>query len=272
MKVLYNYLVSFNGIVRTTKLNEAPFGRIPTAASHIGGGSSSFGRCHLITNRDVRGEPSGKPHTESSSAGSFLFGLGQSSGFFVPAVYLEHGGEGRLVALCYKGILLVLIFQADAPLDAKVLEMLKATAMMRDMDAPEDDGMSLVELQPIIARQFSQVMDHDDGYRFVYYNRANNALRLSNRTEMRHKSEMSSTQMPLKAHETNALAPLYQELETSEFREINFKTADHGWIVVKRALEREFFLLLDNPNMTLTKCQEECARFASLHFTNILMT
>eukprot|EP00397_Hematodinium_sp_SG-2012_P022124 GEMP01022904.1.p1 GENE.GEMP01022904.1~~GEMP01022904.1.p1 ORF type:complete len:402 (+),score=73.32 GEMP01022904.1:114-1319(+) len=179
MKVLYNYLVSFNGIVRTTKLNE---------------------------------------------------------------------------------------------LDAKVLEMLKATAMMRDMDAPEDDGMSLVELQPIIARQFSQVMDHDDGYRFVYYNRANNALRLSNRTEMRHKSEMSSTQMPLKAHETNALAPLYQELETSEFREINFKTADHGWIVVKRALEREFFLLLDNPNMTLTKCQEECARFASLHFTNILMT
>lgn len=40
MRVLYSYLVSYNGAVSNQKLNRVPFGRIPTAASQPGGGSS----------------------------------------------------------------------------------------------------------------------------------------------------------------------------------------------------------------------------------------
>ncbi|CAE7640850.1 unnamed protein product [Symbiodinium necroappetens] len=54
MRVLYSYLVSFNGAVSSHKLNRPPFGRIPTAASQPGGGSSSFGRAFLLSEEDVR--------------------------------------------------------------------------------------------------------------------------------------------------------------------------------------------------------------------------
>eukprot|EP00971_Amphidinium_carterae_P213870 4244785-Amphidinium_carterae.1 len=52
MKVLYSYLVVFNGAVSNRKLNRGPFGRIPTAASQPGGGSSSFGRAFLLDDEE----------------------------------------------------------------------------------------------------------------------------------------------------------------------------------------------------------------------------
>eukprot|EP00435_Cladocopium_sp_Y103_P006647 s294_g2.t1 len=52
MRVLYSYLVAFNGAVSSQKLNKPPFGRIPTAASQPGGGSSSFGRAFLLTEEE----------------------------------------------------------------------------------------------------------------------------------------------------------------------------------------------------------------------------
>ncbi|CAE8593651.1 unnamed protein product, partial [Polarella glacialis] len=52
MRVLYSYLVSFNGAVSNQKLNKGPFGRIPTAASQPGGGSSSFGRAFLLSEEE----------------------------------------------------------------------------------------------------------------------------------------------------------------------------------------------------------------------------
>merc|ERR1740129_503919 len=93
MKVLYSYLVSFNGAVSNHKLNRGPFGRIPTAASQPGGGSSSFGRAFLLTEDE-----------------DFLFGVSRRPGssgnrgpasLFVPAVHLTEGGAGQLVALAY---------------------------------------------------------------------------------------------------------------------------------------------------------------------------
>lgn len=38
-----------------------------------------------------------------------------------------------------------------------------------------------------------------------------------------------------------------------------------------RSLEREFYLMLDQPSMMLSKCQEESARFSAIHFSNIYM-
>lgn len=59
--------------------------------------------------------------------------------------------------------------------------------------------------------------------------------------------------------------------EDKTYREICLKEADRGWICGKRSLEREFYLMLEQPQMMISKCQEETARFSALHFANIYM-
>lgn len=260
MKVLYSYLVAFNGAVSNHKLNKPPFGRIPTAASQPGGGSSSFGRAFLLTDEE-----------------DFLFGVSRRAGggpasLFIPTVYLKEGGAGRLVVLTYRGIMLVLIFAETAELDLRLLESLHA-ACARPSGA---DGLSLAELHPLIANQYTQVMAAEDEYRFIYYNHTNHALRVSNHTHGS-RSLLSgigrSGTSGLKLPERAALCPLHDTLADPrlQWREISWKAADRGWICAKRWREREFYLLLDGANAQLTKCQEECARFASIHFSNIFM-
>lgn len=259
MKVLYSYLVAFNGAVSNAKLNRQPFGRIPTAASQPGGGSSSFGRAFLLTEEE-----------------DFLFGASRRSAggngpasLFVPTVYLTEGGVGKLVVLTYRGIMLVLIFEESAQLDARYLENVRASCVK-----PTGDGLSLAELHGVVASQYTQVMEHEDEYRFVYYNHTNHALRLSNNTQSsRSWTGMRSSGSGLKATERIALCPLHATLADPRLkcREVSWKSADRGWICGKRWREREFFLLLDHSSMTLSKCQEECARFAQIHFSNIFM-
>lgn len=257
MKALYSYLVSYNGAVSNMKLNKVPFGRIPTAASQPGGGSSSFGRAFLLQEEE-----------------DYLFGLSNKSShpasLFVPTVYLTNGGPGKLVALIYQGIMLILIFEPEAQLDTKILEMVRASCT-----TPSNDGLSLCELRPLIASQYAHVMEHDDEYRFVYYNHANHAFRLSNQSGASRSllggSRSGST--GLKPTERGLLCPLHATLEDPwlKCREASWKSADRGWICAKKSFEREFYLLLDNSSMSLSKCQEECARFAQIHFSNIFM-
>jgi len=258
MKVLYSYLVAFNGSVSNAKLNRQPFGRIPTAASQPGGGSSSFGRAFLLTEDE-----------------DFLFGASRRAeprgpaSLFVPTVYLTEGGVGKLVVLTYRGIMLVLIFEESAQLDAPYLENVRASCVK-----PTGDGLSLSELHGIVASQYTQVMEHEDEYRFVYYNHTNHALRLSNNTHnSRSWMGMRSGGSGLKTSERVALCPLHATLADPRLkcREVSWKSADRGWICAKRWREREFFLLLDGSSMNLSKCQEECARFAQIHFSNIFM-
>merc|ERR1719171_447354 len=198
MKVLYSYLVAFNGAVSNHKLNRVPFGRIPTAASQPGGGSSSFGRAFLLTEDE-----------------DFLFGVSRRVGgngpasLFVPTIYLTEGGAGKLVALTYHGIMLVLIFEEKAQLDTHVLESVRAACTKTT-----GDGLSLAELHRVIASQYSQVMENEDEYRFVYYNHTNHALRLSNNS---HHSRsllggMRSGASGLKLSERTALCPLHTTL------------------------------------------------------------
>jgi len=259
MKVLYSYLVAFNGAVSNHKLNRVPFGRIPTAASQPGGGSSSFGRAFLLSEDE-----------------DFLFGASRRAGangpasLFVPTIYLTEGGAGKLVSLTYKGIMLVLIFEETAQLDVKILESIRTSCTK-----VTGDGLSLPELHPVIASQYTQVMEHEDEYRFVYYNQTNHALRMSNNTHSSRSllSGMRSSQSGLKLSERTALCPLHSALADPRFkvREVSWKSAERGWICAKKWREREFYLLLDGNSMTLSKCQEECARFASIHFSNIFM-
>lgn len=260
MRVLYSYLVAFNGAVSNQKLNKQPFGRIPTAASQPGGGSSSFGRSLLLTEEE-----------------EFLFGISRRPGvaaaasIFVPAVYLTEGGGGQLVCLTHHGVMLVLIFDMSTQLDARTLEAVRAKST-----APTGDGLSLSELWPLIAAQYAQVMEHSDDYRFVYYNHTNHALRLSNQPSSS-RSFLGGSKGPggpiPKAPERAALCPIRAALADPQLRcrEVSLKSVDKGWICAKRWREREFYLLLDGASMTLSTCQEECARFASIHFSNIFM-
>lgn len=258
MKVLYSYLVSFNGSVSNMKLNKVPFGRIPTAASQPGGGSSSFGRAFLLADDE-----------------DYLFGLSNKSShpasLFVPTVYLTEGGPGKLVALIYHGIMLILIFESDSQLDTKILEQVRTACTKAS-----NDGLSLAELHPLISSQYSHVMEHDDEYRFVYYNHANHALRLSNQSSSS-RSLLGGSRAGdgggLKPAERAVLCPLHATLSDPRLkcREVSWKSADRGWICAKKSFEREFFLLLDNTSMALSKCQEDCARFAQIHFSNIFM-
>ncbi|CAK0886570.1 unnamed protein product [Prorocentrum cordatum] len=262
MKVLYSYLVSFNGAVSNQKLNRTPFGRIPTAASHLGGGSSSFGRAFLLAEEeDFLFGVSRRP---SSGAGS-----GPSS-LFVPAVYLAEGGAGQLVALTYRGVMLVLVFEESAQLDARVLEAVRTTCTRST-----GDGLSLADLHPLIAPQYAQVMEHEDEYRFAYYNHTNHALRLSNQPGRARSllGGIRSASAGPRLGERGLLCPLHATLSDSRLRcrEVSWKSADRGWICAKRWREREFYLLLDGAGTTLSRCQEECARFASIHFSNIFM-
>jgi hypothetical protein len=80
---------------------------------------------------------------------------------FVPQVFLSDGSEGQLVALCYKGVLLIVIFEPSVNVDARLMEQLKRLATGIGADALEEN---LIALQPVIARQFSLVMDNDDEY------------------------------------------------------------------------------------------------------------
>lgn len=249
--VLYGYLVSFNGAVSNLKLNRVPFGRLTTAASQPGGGSSSFGRAFLLSDED-----------------DYLLGSARGS-VFVPTVHLLETA-GQLVVLTFRGIMLVLIFEKSAPLDLKMLESLRVLC-----NRPSGDGLSLAELHPMIAPQYAQVMEHEDQCRFVYYNQANHALWLSNQPGQT-RSLLGGTR-PVnsgpKPQERGLLPPLRSVLADPRLkcREVSWKSADRGWICAKRWREREFYLLLDGVATSLSRCQEECARFASKHFKNIFM-
>lgn len=264
-RVLYSYLVSFNGAVSNFKLNRGPFGRIPTAASQPGGGSSSFGRAFLLAEEeDFLLGVSRRPGGGGSSAAS-----GPAS-LFVPAVHLVEGGTGQLVALTYRGIMLVLIFEESAQLDAKTLEAVRAAATRSS-----GDGLSLQELHPLIERQYKQIMEHEDEYRFLYHNSTNHAVRLSSQPSTS-RSLLGGGRPPgagPRPSERATLCPLHAALGDPALRcrEVSLKSSERGWICAKRWREREFYLLLDGVNTSLSRCQEECARFASLHFSNIFM-
>jgi len=255
MNILYTYLVSFRGQVSNTKLNTAPFGRISTAASQPGGGSSSFGRAHLVGEEGFLFGRSRDPKRSNSS-----------SSIFVPTVYLQDGGTAKLVALMYHGIMVLCLIDASAPVDLKFLDELKAALTQHDS---EEDGMTLVELHPLISQEFDTIMNEVEEYKFLYHNKSNHALRLSNNI-----ATWGGPGNPKSAAMYHGWSTMQQALQGSSgesFREINIKFGDKGWMVAKRSLERNFYLLLDDPRMSLSKCQEEVARFASIHFQNIFV-
>eukprot|EP00439_Symbiodinium_sp_Y106_P017499 s3879_g2.t1 len=197
------------------------------------------------------------------------FHIAPPASLFVPALHLD-AGRGQLVALTFRGIMLVLIFDAEVHIDARLLESLRDFC-----SRSSGDGLSLAELHPLIVPQYAQVMEQEDEYRFVYYNHTNHALRLSNQASIS-RSLLGGSRVASagpKPTERAFLAPLRATLADPKMkcREVSWKSADRGWVCAKRWCEREFYLLLDGTSTSLSRCQDECARFASIHFSNIFM-
>lgn len=156
---LYNYLVSSEGAaaVDLNKLLKPPYGRVPTAAARPGGGCSSFGRA--ITEQEPL---------------SFIFGpVGQFA--FLPSVHLADDSTGNLLAIVHEQLLLVLILsEADERvLDVSFLQNIRSAAV--------DGPCGLRELNSVLSVEFKKIMKQEDTYRFVYFNHANRAIRISNR-------------------------------------------------------------------------------------------
>ncbi|OEH74969.1 hypothetical protein cyc_00465 [Cyclospora cayetanensis] len=158
--VLYNYLVCTEGnaSVDPHKLLKPPYARVPTAAARPGGGCSSFGR-------SVREE--GNP--------CFLFGpVGQFA--FLPTVHLGDNSTGCLLALLYEQLLLILVLdETDQRIsDVTFLQSLRTAAV--------EGPCGLRELNGILSSEFKKVMKQEDTYRFIYFNQANRAIRISNKS------------------------------------------------------------------------------------------
>ncbi|CAK9083962.1 Hypothetical protein SCF082_LOCUS39840 [Durusdinium trenchii] len=152
--------------------------------------------------------------------------------------------------------MLVLILEADAHVDARLLESLRETC-----NSSSGDGLSLAELQPLIVPQYQQIMEQEA-----------QRAQLVSLVESLLRSTGVTSQGP-KAVEKPLLTPLHATLSDPKLkcREVSWKSADRGWICAKRWCDREFYLLLDGTSTSLSRCQEECARFASIHFSSIFM-
>ncbi|CAD7960162.1 unnamed protein product [Amoebophrya sp. A25] len=338
-------------------------------ASASGGPSGSFLLGADTTSSTNAGSSSLGGGGGASSASSKNNASSSNAGLFVPRIFLEDGSEGQLVALCYRGLLQVLIFDANTVnVDARLLES------VRYFSTAEAVMENLSTLIDIIDKQFSLVMSPEDDYKFLYFNHGNQALRVSSHYNAVHKANQSGAAGSASAMAASAAAKLNmkgqgtrarpgedpgmyprgnaskeqpqavgtrvynlvsgavasvissgseqpvsggqenedmdsnlrgprvtlsqlsnqstaeylargekelfltqnlhetigQESE-SGYREVCLKEAGRGWICAKRSLEREFFLMLSDPNMMLSKCQEENARFSNIHFQNIYM-
>eukprot|EP00922_Rhytidocystis_sp_ex-Travisia-forbesii_P070436 GHVS01105211.1.p1 GENE.GHVS01105211.1~~GHVS01105211.1.p1 ORF type:complete len:502 (+),score=70.43 GHVS01105211.1:59-1564(+) len=251
MKQLYAYLVCYNGTLSARKLNQPPFGRTPTAAAMPGGGASSFGRANTF--RDPDGFLLGP--CQSASGGS--------TSVFVPVVNLSDGSSGYLVVLLFHRLMLIMIMNKTnaEPLDSEMLNEL------REKCVKMPGGLN--DLHDLIGEQFDRIMGDEDAYRFVYYNSANNAIRLSNR------GKSTGALVGLSGEEVEIVGAMHEVLNSSEndVHRISHKpSASRGWVAAAKSLDGEFYLLLEGPNTTLSKTKEECARFSHIHFANIFVS
>ncbi|KAL8427142.1 hypothetical protein ACSSS7_007867 [Eimeria intestinalis] len=159
LAILYHYLVCNEGsaAVDMHKLLKPPFGRVPTAAARRGGGCSSFGRA--IT---------------EDGAARFIFGpVGQFA--FLPSIHFADDSSGSLLAIVHEQLLFLLILdETDKRIsDVSFLQLIRSAAV--------DGPCGLRELNGVLATEFRKVMKQEDTYRFIYFNHANRAIRISNR-------------------------------------------------------------------------------------------
>lgn len=157
--VLYSYLVSTEGsaAVDMHKLLKPPFGRVPTAAARPGGGCSSFGRAIM-----------------EDGPANFIFGtIGQFA--YLPTIHMADDSTGSLLAVVHEQLLLVLILDGS---DERISDV---SFLQHVRSAAVEGPCGLRELNAVLSAEFKKIMRQEDTYRFIYFNHANHAIRISNR-------------------------------------------------------------------------------------------
>ncbi|CXI46238.1 conserved Plasmodium protein, unknown function [Plasmodium berghei] len=161
IKVIYNYLVSYNGIVNNLKLNQPPFKKIASsAATNTNGGLSSFGRCNSVEDKN-----------------GFLLGIKKSS-VFMPVITLAKKKKYKLVAFIFKGILIILLIKGSTIKDEDFDIIIDIQNKWKNEN--KSNIFNLNRLNDHLQLQFKKYINRDDAIKYFYYNKINNSVRASN--------------------------------------------------------------------------------------------
>ncbi|SCM21756.1 conserved Plasmodium protein, unknown function [Plasmodium chabaudi chabaudi] len=161
IKVIYNYLVSYNGIVNNLKLDQHPFKKIASsAATNTNGGLSSFGRCNSVEDQN-----------------GFLLGIKKSS-VFMPVITLTGKKKYKLVAFIFKGILIILLIKGSAIKDEDFDIVIDIQNKWKNES--KSNIFNLNRLNDHLQLQFKKYMNRDDAIKYFYYNKINNSVKASN--------------------------------------------------------------------------------------------
>ncbi|CRG96130.1 conserved Plasmodium protein, unknown function [Plasmodium gallinaceum] len=199
IKIIYNYLVSYNGIVNNLKLNQYPFKKIASSAAiNANGGLSSFGRCNSVDEKN-----------------SFLLGIKKSS-VFMPIITLKGEKKYKLVVFIYKGILLMLLIKGstikDEDFDTLIDVQNKCT------NESSNNIYNLLKLNDNLSKSFKKHTNEEDTVRFFYYNNSNNSIKYS------------SNNKKISNEELFIVADFHSLLKDSELKYNNIKFSKSEYI------------------------------------------
>eukprot|EP00923_Selenidium_pygospionis_P049518 GHVN01085296.1.p1 GENE.GHVN01085296.1~~GHVN01085296.1.p1 ORF type:complete len:585 (+),score=99.94 GHVN01085296.1:137-1891(+) len=274
--VVYSYLVAFNNQVNNKKLLSEPFGRLPTAAAQPGGGSTSFGRVNPKVPPD--GASGTTTQGEDDCGGWFLLGPSGSNSattaaphtgsgpqqpqtLFLPTIHLHDGTQCRLLALLYGEVMVVYALADQQSKWTRAVPSQSAATVSTDPNFSEVTSVKRShEAIPLL-----RLIDAEDGYRFVYFNEANHAVRWSNNPRLKESGGRSGIPDPGCVYEMhNILNRKDQPTRDTSVTQCYAKAADTSWMIGQTSFCREFYLFLDG-HLCLSKAIESASRFSELH-------
>ncbi|KYN96407.1 hypothetical protein PRSY57_1105700 [Plasmodium reichenowi] len=172
IKIIYNYLVSYSGVVNNLKLTQYPFRKIAsTAAINSNGGLSSFARCNSLEEKNA-----------------YLMGIKKSS-VFMPVVTLSGDKKYKLVVFIYKGILLMLLIKGSKIKDEDFDVLIDIQNKCTNENC--NNIYNLNKLNEHLSNQFKKFTNQDDNVKFFYYNHSNNSVKYTFNNKKINNEELS---------------------------------------------------------------------------------
>ncbi|EUT84071.1 hypothetical protein PFAG_03163 [Plasmodium falciparum Santa Lucia] len=172
IKIIYNYLVSYSGVVNNLKLTQYPFRKIAsTAAINSNGGLSSFARCNSLEEKNA-----------------YLMGIKKSS-VFMPVVTLSGDKKYKLVVFIYKGILLMLLIKGSKIKDEDFDVLIDIQNKCTNKNC--NNIYNLYKLDEHLSNQFKKFTNQDDNVKFFYYNHSNNSVKYTFNNKKINNEELS---------------------------------------------------------------------------------
>ena len=152
--------------------------------------------------------------------------------------------------------------------NAVVCLMLELTALSRELCIKLHNfiGPQLGNLSNILTEQVAkrQPVTSDQQYRFIYFNDMNLAIKSSIHAKR-------SSQISVSTEIMRLLVDIHGDFDLlKQGGEIAAKNSAECWIVGKRSGNREFFVILNQKNLSLIEINDEVKRLMATSFSNIL--